>query len=192
MKWIFYSVIFLFTSTGCDRDNREKALQLKLAEVDQKEQDLLAREKSIQLREEELLKREKLLDSASRNNMPDTLSTLHPDLPGLYNVTMKCTETSCPGSAVGDTQNEQWEIGFENNSVIIKAMSDKKLVRIYKGSYIGNSIELSAQPENMAAPQAGIIIVRLQETKENGLEGLREVTRQEDCRIIYDLDFQKK
>lgn len=193
MKWpIFLFILFLFTAIGCDTQKREKALKLKESELNKKEQELLVREQTVQLREEELLRREKLLDSASASNVADTLLALHPSLPGIYNVTMKCTETTCQGSAVGDTKNEQWELSFENNVVLIKAMSDKKLIRIYRGHYVGNSIELIAQPDNTATPQAGNMIVRLQETKESGLDGMREITRPENCRIIYDLDLQKQ
>ena len=193
MKWLpFFLVLFLLTAVGCDTQKREKVLQLKEAELNRRDQELLIREQTVQLKEEELLNREKLLDSLTNNNVADTLLTLHPALPGLYNVTMRCTETTCAGSAVGDTKNEQWEVSFENNTVVVKAMADKKLVRLYKGTYVGNSIELTAQTDASTATQPGNMIVRLQETNDKGLDGTREITRPENCRIIYDLDLQKQ
>ena len=105
---------------------------------------------------------------------------------------MKCTETTCTGSAVGDTKTEQWQIGFENNKVIVTATSNNKLLRLYAGNYVGNSLELTAQQDNAITPQVGKIVVRLQETKENKLEGQREIIRPEDCRIVYDLQLQKQ
>jgi hypothetical protein len=184
-------ILFLLGSPGCDTQEREKALELKAAELNQKEQELSLRQQSLELREEELSTREKRLDSTSSIVIKDTLATLHPNIPGLYNVTMRCTETTCAGSAVGDTKTEQWEITFEDNSVCINAMADKKVVRIYKGSYTGGYIELAAQADNITTLQAGNMVVRLQQTKENQLEGLREITRQDNCRIVYRLDLQK-
>jgi hypothetical protein len=181
----------LLAASGCDTQKREKALELKEIELNEKEHELFVREKKVQLKEEELLSREKLLDSLTNRNVADTLSALHPHVPGLYNVTMKCIETTCTGSAVGDTKIEQWEFSFESNSVVVKAMTGKTLARIYKGKFVGVSIELAAQLDN-PNPQAGNIIVRLQATKDNGLEGTREITRLENCRIIYDLDLQKQ
>ena len=188
----FFLIVFCMVTTSCDDQKRENALKLKETELNQKDQELLVREKSIELKEKELSDREKLLDSVSNSNVADTLSALYPELPGVYNVAMRCTETTCTGSAVGDTKNEQWDIAFENNTVLIKAMSDKKLVRIYRGSYAGSSIELIAQQDNTATPQAGNMIVRLQPAKDSRLKGTREITGPESCRIIYNLDLQKQ
>jgi hypothetical protein len=193
MKWfILLFLTFSFAALGCDTQKQENALQLREAKLKEKEQEVLLREQTVQLKEAELLERLKLLDSLTNPNVADTLSTLHAPLPGVYNVTMKCTETNCTGSAVGDTKIEQWELSFENNLVIVKAMSEKKLLRIYKGSYTGSAIELTAQQDNLNTPQAGSMIVRLQETKDNGLDGTREITRPDNCRITYDLDLQKQ
>jgi len=144
------------------------------------------------LKEEELLQRERSIDSASTSITKDTLGSLLPGLPGEYHVTMRCTETTCPGSAVGDTKTEQWQFTIENNQIIIRAMSNKKLVRVYKGGYAGNTMELFAQTDTVTSLQAGNMIVRLQETRENRLRGMREITRQDNCRIIYDLDLEKQ
>ena len=83
-------------------------------------------------------------------------------------------------------------MAYEQNVVVIRAMSDAKLIRIYKGNYFGGSIELEAQSDSLTTSPAGKIIVRLQETKDHELYGLREITRQDDCRIIYNLDLKKQ
>ncbi|MEJ7767472.1 MAG: hypothetical protein WKF89_06655 [Chitinophagaceae bacterium] len=200
MKLLYFSLIlFLFLSPACDTGKQEDSIPLKAAELNQKEQELLAREQLVEQKERELARREqifdsasnKLQDSASNNGIIDSSLELRPNIPGLYNVTMKCTQTNCTGSAVGDTKNEQWNITYEQNFVIIRAMSDKKLVRIYKGNYLVGGIELEAQPDSLTALPVGKIIVRLQETKDNQLDGVREITRQDDCRVIYDLDLKK-
>ena len=200
MKLLYFSLILLLFSPACSTREEENSIRLKVAELSQKEQELLAREQLLEQKELELSRREHVLDSASKKvpdsalNMSSTDSLLHsrPHMPGLYNVTMKCTKTNCPGSAVGDTKNEQWNISFEQNLVIIRAMADKKLVRIYKGNYLPGGIELEAQADSLTTLPVGKIIVRLQETKDNQLDGVREITRQDDCRIIYDLDLEKQ
>jgi len=190
MKWLFFLFFMLIVSPGCDMRKREQVLQLKEAELNQKEQELLLRENSLQLKEAELAK-EKMLPDSTINNSIDTLVALHPTFPGLYNVTMRCIETTCSGSAVGDTKTEQWGISFQNNSVIAKAMSDNKLIRIYSGAYVGNSFELIAQQDTVTLDPEVKMVIRLQLTKENEITGQREIIRPNDCRIVYALEFKK-
>lgn len=193
MKWFIFLFFSLFIFLpGCEMHKREQELKVKVAELNQKEQELLLKEKSLQLKQEELAKREKLLDSTAFQNSIDTLSALHPNLPGLWNVTMRCTETTCTGSAVGDTKKEQWEISFQNNTVIAKAMSDNKLLRVYSGTYEGSLFELSAQQDNVVTAPSAKMIVRLQKTKENEMAGQREIIRPEECRIVYALELSKQ
>lgn len=189
---VLFLGLWLITSTGCDLREREMELEKKLSEVNQKEQELLVKEKSLQLKEDELAQKEKLLDSASNKLMADSLAVLHPELPGTWNVTMRCTETTCPGSAVGDVKNEQWQISYQDNTVIVNAMSDNKLVRTYSGTYTGSVIELSTQPDTAQAGQNTKMVVRLQVTKDNEMTGQREIIRPEDCRIVYSLDLKKQ
>lgn len=188
---IVFLGLWLMIATGCGLQEREMELEKKISEVNQKEQELLLKEKSLQLKEEELAQREKLVDSSSNKPAVDSLAVLHPELAGTWNVTMRCTETTCAGSAVGDTRNEQWVITYQDNTVIANALSDNKVVRVYSGSYNGNSIELSTQPNDADPEQTTTMIVRLQATKENKMAGQREIIRAEDCRIVYSLDMEK-
>jgi hypothetical protein len=188
---IVFLGLWLMIATGCGLQEREKELQKKISEVNQKEQELLLKEKSLQLKEEELAHREKLLDSSSKKSVADSVAVLHPELAGTWNVTMRCTETTCAGSAVGDTKNEQWVISYQDNTVIANAISDNKIVRVYAGSYNGNSLELSTQPNAADPEQKTKMVVRLQVTKENEMAGQREIIHPEDCRIVYSLDLKK-
>jgi hypothetical protein len=193
MKYLsLLSVILIFSFSGCKSDEREKIIAEKAAKLDTMERQLEQRWQSLALKEAELLRKEKLIDSISNRITTDTLGRLHAGLPGLYNVTMICTETTCPGSAVGDTKSEQWRLEIANNLVIAEAMSNQTIVRIYKGGYNGNTIELVAQADTANALPAGKMIVRLQEVRENQLRGSREITRQDNCRIIYELNLQKQ
>lgn len=189
---VFYLLITLFIILpSCEIQKRQETLNKKEDDLKQWEQQLSLKEDSLQLKAAELAKRETLLDSTKLNAI-DTLSVLYPQVPGIWNVSMKCTETTCSGSAVGDTKKEQWEISFQNNTIVAKAMSDNKLLRIYSGSFTGNAFELSSQQENVATQQGAKMFVRLQTNKENQMTGQREISRPEECRIVYALELSKQ
>ena len=191
MKCLFLIWGFcIIATTGCGLRERENALNKKTSEVAQKEQELLLRENALQVKEEALNKRAMLLDSTIKK-ATDSLSISHPRVPGSWLVKMTCTKATCPGSAVGDTKTERWEIAFQNNVVIAKALSNEKLVRIYMGTYVGNFLELTAQQDISTTTSVTRIFVRLRETKENEMEGQREINRQEGCHIVYGLTLKK-
>jgi hypothetical protein len=191
MKYVILVYLFSFFAAGCGLREREMELEKRTNELNRKEQELLLKIKSFQLQEEELLKRQKQLDSSSRL-LADSFLLQHPKILGKWNVTMHCTETTCPGSAIGDIKNEQWEISYQNKQVIAQAYSDNKLVRIYSGNYNGSAIELSTGPDNPDLSLSTNMIVRIQEIKENEMRGKREIIRPDNCRIIYDLLFKKQ
>ena len=191
MRSVFFILSMLLFLTSCSSREREKRLQQKELELNQKEQELLMKERSLQEREDQLAERENILDSSTNKLLVDTSILLNTHLPGLYNATMHCTETTCPGSAVGDTKTEQWQINYQDNQVIAKAISGNKQIRVYIGNYSGNILELSSQ-QNDSIPSTTKMIVRLQETKENEMEGQREIIRGEDCHIVYALQLKKQ
>ncbi len=191
MKIQFYIFFIFLLCTGCYDRSKEKLLEEKEIALAQKEQELLIKDNDLQLKEEDLLEREKLLDTSNRA-VADTLAALHPTLSGNWNVTMRCTETTCAGSAVGDVKKEQWQIAFQSNTIIATATIDNKVVRVYSGNFIGNSFVLTAQQESGEAPQGTRIVVRLQKNKDNQLSGQREIIRPQECKIVYSLDLQKQ
>ena len=191
MKWIIlFSGLCLMTS--CSLREREKEIEKKMSELNQKEQELVLKEKSLQLREDELAKKEKLLDSTLNKRQGDTLATVNPQLVGNWVVKMNCIETTCSGSAVGDTKTEQWEISYQENTVIAKAMAGQALVRIYTGSYSGNTLQLTTQSEQASGLQAAKMTVTLILSHDNEMEGEREIIRADDCKIVYALQLKKK
>lgn len=184
---LFLLLVLLF-SPGCELQKREQNLQEKKELLDQREKELLLKESALHAKEEELLKREKLLDSTLRT---DSLMVIDSTLIGNWSVRMVCTSTTCTGSAVGDTRNEEWNISFENNSIIARAMADNKLIRIYSGMYTGNTLELISDVEHTSLQPATRMVVRLRIVKEKSMEGQREIIRENDCKIIYDLKMEK-
>lgn len=184
------TLFFLFTIlllTTCDYRKREEALRTKEAALNQKEQELVLKEKSLQLKEEDILKREKRLDST----VTDSSYIVDSTLIGNWSVKMVCTETTCTGSAVGDTKTENWQITYQTNSIIAKVISNNQLTRIYTGFYTGNTIELVEDQNKEASASQTKMVVRLRVIDSTHLEGQREISR-EDCKVIYSLQLGKE
>ncbi len=189
MKCIAVILVFLlFLSSGCDLRKREDEVKKQLERINQKEQELVLREKTLQVKEEELLKREQKLDSSGR----DSLMVIDSSMIGRWNVKMTCTETTCPGSAVGDVKSEEWELSLESNQIIARAFDGNKLLRIYSGIYTGNTIELVANMETLPQQPPTKMVARLRIVNNTSMEGQREINRENQCKIIYDLKLEKK
>ena len=160
-----------------------------MQELNVKEQELALKEQSLSIKEEQLNEKEKSLDS-TKNVVNDSLFVQHQKLPGTWMVDMQCTETSCPGSAVGDIKSEQWDFSFQGNTVIVSAMSHDKLLRTYTGSYVENLLKLNVQQDSAETNAA--IVVRLQQKNEKEMEGEREIIQASGCHILYSLRLKKQ
>ncbi|MEO6832497.1 MAG: hypothetical protein ABI378_08670 [Chitinophagaceae bacterium] len=156
-----------------------------------RERFLSIREQALDLREQQISGREKKLDSTFRKIAYDSLVALHSDILGRWTVKMQCTETTCLGSAVGDTKNEIWEIKFENQFVIIDASSNGQLVRVYSGAYDGAGLKLSVKIDSVDASAANME-VRLMEISATEMQGEREIRQTNGCRILYSLKLKKQ
>lgn len=188
MRILPASIIFLLIFSGCEFRKKEAQLEEKEKALNLREEQVLIKEKNLSLREEALLKREQKLDSSSRF---DSLTLINPQITGNWSATMVCTQTSCTGSAVGDTKTELWQINYEGSSVVAKALANSQLVRVYTGAYTADGLELSeAKTGSQAAPLTRMV-VRLKMTDSTRMEGQREITR-EDCSIVYHLQLQKE
>ncbi len=192
LKWLFLlSICSALTFSSCNLRQREIDLEKKAAQVNEKEQLLFAKEQSLEFREQMLNEREKILDSTSKKIANDSLFKNYPNLPGSWAVKMICTETNCPGSAVGDSKNEQWEITFHDNAIIATAISNNQMVRVYTGHNTGNSIRLTVQKDS-ADSQTSRMTVRLQNIRDKEMEGEREIIQENGCRIVYALQLKKQ
>jgi len=190
MKGLFIIFLFLlFAVSSCDLRQREEALQKREASLNQKEQELLLKERTLQLKEEELAKRQQQIDSSKKT---DTTHIVNPALAGTWDVKMTCTETTCAGSAVGDTKNEEWVIAYEANTLLAKAMANGQVSRIYSGFSTGNIVELVENRTAAAGTEAtSRMTVRLRLVDETHMDGQREIVRDKDCKIVYALQLEK-
>lgn len=187
-RLVFCFSFFLFLFSSCNFAEREREIQKRLQELSFKEQELTEKEKELLLREEEILNKEKFIDSSAK----DSNFVYNDVLPGLWNVKMVCTETTCPGSAVGDTKSETWDIHYQDRLVIARVLENNKLARIYSGYYNGNMLQLNYEGFDTNPEQTTLMTVRLKLTDKGQLEGEREISRPEKCRIIYSLKLNKQ
>jgi hypothetical protein len=176
--------------SSCGLREREKQVEQRNTELNEKEQNLTLQEQKLRLKEDELSKREKTLDSLEVIQVTEKETLKDPGLEGTWTVRMRCIETNCAGSAVGDTRNEQWVFSYENNHIIVKAFSANKLVRVYSGDYSSDPLLLYAQLD--ADAQATRMTVRLNRNRPNEMKGEREIIRAEGCTILYALELKKQ
>ena len=181
----FAAILF----SGCNLREREATLKKKEDAINDKEQQLLLKEKTLQLKEDELTRRQHLIDSSATQ---DTTAKVNASLVGTWAVQMSCTETSCQGSAVGDTKTETWELNYQDKNVIAKAKVNNELVRVYSGIYNGTTLELM-ETQNETLPAVTKIVVHLRTVSDSKLEGQREIERlNESCKIVYAVTMEKK
>lgn len=185
-------ILILLLSTilpACESRQKEIALQQKEDSLNQREQQLLLREKTLEIREAEFLRKESGRDSTS---LVDSSGFYNPALLGDWSVKMTCTETTCAGSAVGDVNNQEWNFSYQGNSIIAKVMEGNTLVRTYTGIYVNNTIEMTESVQGTSIQPAVKMQVRLRIINNTGMEGQREIIRENNCKIIYALELQKK
>ena len=185
---VFILLAFFVFCAGCDLQERERELQKKEAALDLREHELLSREQTIQRKEAELARKEQTPDSTSL----DSVQVVNPALTGRWDVQMTCTETTCTGSAVGDTKTEQWEMAYEGSTLVAKAKASDRLVREYTGSYTGSVIQLANHTPVPDTTNRTTMFVRLRMVDETNLEGQREIVRDGNCKIVYAMKLQKK
>jgi hypothetical protein len=187
MKITLIYVVAVLVFTSCDYHKREEEIRRKETELIRKELELSLKEKSLQLKEDDLLKREKRLDST----ITDSTYIVDSTLIGNWAVKMVCTETTCTGSAVGDTKTENWQVTYQSNSIIAKVIANNQLTRIYAGFYTGNTLELVEEQNNYTSASPTKMVVRLHVIDSTHLEGQREISR-ESCKVVYSLQLEKE
>jgi hypothetical protein len=183
MRYFFILCLLSLTGLACKNRKAENLMQQREMALNQKEQELLLREKKLELKEAALTEIQNRLDSTMKK---DTVKISYQPLIGLWNAKMVCIETTCAGSAVGDNKAEQWDFSYQSNTIIAKAMVNKNISRVYTGTYTGNSFELTENRTDTVAPDTRMF-VRINIIDSTHMAGQRQIIREGDCRIVYDL-----
>lgn len=183
------SFAFILLFAACGKSGNERNLEKREQTVEAKEQQLLILEEQLKLKEQELIKREQQIDSLKTES--DSIGTYNPKVIGNWTVTMQCTETSCEGSAIGDTKTEQWNISYQDKTVIAKAYANKKLIRTYSGLFKENNLQLSARQTPETDTQMDVILSP-HPTTEGLMEGQRVISQGGKCRIVYSIKAERQ
>jgi len=179
---LFLMIAVLLQS--CGPNEREKALNQRQEEISKKEQQLISWEQQLKIKEQTLETEKLSLDSAKKQI--DSASVYDPAITGRWTVKMSCTETSCEGSAIGDTKTEQWDISYKDHTISVHAYSGKVLIRTYVGTYRNSALKLVNEQPNADA----LFSATLNFIGEGRMDGIREI-RQKDCKIVYVLNARK-
>lgn len=185
-----FSSILLVVSlilSGCGKSANQENIEKREKQIQLKEQQLKAFEQQLKLKEQNLLSREQQLDSLKIQS--DTVGVYNPKLIGNWMVNMQCIETTCEGSAIGDTKTEQWNIAYKNNKVVVSASSNKKVIRVYTGLYKENTLELKAHPSDLETEMSAVLTPH--SSTENLMEGRRIINHSGKCKIVYALKAEK-
>jgi hypothetical protein len=177
---IFLALGSLLTCCG---ENEKRA-----KELEKKEQKLRIWEQQLSLREQALIKRELIIDSLTSNS--HTRGVVDPKLVGDWRMTMVCTETTCEGSAIGDTKTEHWNISYQNNRVVARVTANKQLIRTYSGFFKENTLELTADQAPESETQMRVVLNPSSEIA-NLMEGERVINQGGKCKIVYQLKAEK-
>jgi hypothetical protein len=184
MKLFYLSIIILLLTNSCsDNGTLMKA----------KEDSLNRREAELNRRELALRQREELLKEGLRqkDSIAGTDSTaLLQQFTGQWSARLTCVEATCTGYAVGDIKNEEWNISFEEGKVLTRARADGQEIRVYSGQINGAVLEMGEDLQKTPSPAAAQMIVRLQQVRTGVLEGRREVFRENNCKIVFDLHLE--
>jgi hypothetical protein len=169
--------------------NREGSDQLKLRElkVIQKEEELKIFEQKLISKDIEISGREQLLDSLE--HFSDTTGIYNSKLIGNWTVIMKCIETTCEGSALGDTKTERWNISYHNNRVVVKVMSKNTISRVYLGVYTETG--LTVQSRQLEGDLLTSMKIQLNQISDSKMDGIREINQGGNCKIIYSVGLSK-
>lgn len=194
MNRLPFFLLFLLVFSSCKDQAHEQQLQQREAELTSREQALAQRETALALREQAMQQKETAAppDSLAQTIPADT--ALLRQLPGTWATRMSCIETDCPGSAIGDSKNEQWKFVVEQNTVRATATANKKVIRVYSGTLEGNTLKMTAQhiPNETLADASFTVL--LQAAGERRLEGRREISKPapDNCHIVYSLELSKE
>lgn len=183
----YYVFIIISLLLACGGADDQKSVELREKEVEQKEEILKLWEEQLKSKELGLINRERQIDSL---NQSDTLGVVSPKLVGVWKVTMQCIETTCEGSAIGDTKTEQWDISYQNTKVVVSAVSNQKMIRFYTGLLKNNTLKLTAQ-SSPDETQMDVVLTP-HPTVDKLMEGQRVITQRGKCKIVYAIKASKQ
>jgi len=126
-------------------------------------------------------------DEATRKLAEESKKFGFSDVVGVWNITMRCIQSDCPSTSIGDIRTETWHINYENYSISVVVIGNKNTNRDYEGDFNGKKLTLKNEVDNGSAWSSSIskTNVELIMKNEKFLEGIREVLNPDPCIIRY-------
>lgn len=186
----FFLFVFVLLFAACYDKQREQQLV-------QREQALLEKEKQFALKETEyqaLIKmRDSLLtrrmaDSGKKNGMVNV--NWPPEIAGLWNGKVVCTESSCSDYVAGDVRTDVWEFGSDSSQLVAKVINNNKLIRVYTAVYNNNQARLHFKTDAAIDKQVEMNIL-LNEISAAKIKGLRILTIDDKCTAKFSVELSR-
>ncbi len=184
-KYFFAVVTCILLLSSCNENLKRKEL-----EIQKREQAVLEKEKSIALIESEYLKLQKMRDSIVSIQDSITVHTLPVDIQGKWNGKLVCIESNCTDYVVGDVRMDEWEITEDRGQIIAKNSNKVGVIRVYRGKYEGNSIQLFSESEP-TAPKSRSFKIEFTTIAEKKLSGSREIRVDNACLSKFTIELSR-
>jgi len=161
-------------------------------ELEKREQILLQKENDFALKEadyEALLKmRDSLL--AKKDTITDSIvyKTWPSEIAGQWNSKIICTASDCSNYIVGDQGSDVWDFISDSSQMITKITGNKKLVRVYRGSYDGSRIKLNFSTDS-TSPKHVVMNVLLNDIQPGRMKGTRTINIDSSCTATFSIEL---
>ena len=171
--------------SACKDNEHEK-------ELEKREQILLQKENNFALKEadyEALLKmRDSLL--AKKDSVTDSsvYKTWPAEIAGQWNSKVICTASTCNTYIVGDQRSDVWDFISDSSQMITRITSNKKLVRVYLGSYDGSQVKLNFSTDS-TSPKHVIMNVFLNDIQPGIMKGTRTINIDSSCTATFSIEL---
>ncbi len=183
-----YKIIFLlwivFTLTACGNKDRQE-------ELTEREVTLLEKEKQFALKEAEYKLLLQVRDSVQSLEDNEPTPVAWPQgMAKKWNARVVCVASNCTDYVVGDQRSDVWELGDESGKLVVKAINNNKLVRLYLAQYENNAIRLHYITESAASKQV-VMQVALTEITASRMRGVRAVSVDNKCTAVFSVELNR-
>lgn len=173
--------------SACQDNEHEK-------ELDKREQVLLQKENAFALKQADYEALLKMRDSMLAKKDTITDSIVHKiwpaEIAGQWNSKVICTASSCNDYIVGDQRSDVWDFISDSSQMITRITGNKKLVRVYLGSYDGSQVKLNFSTDS-TSPKHVIMNVVLNDIKPGRMKGTRTINIDSSCTATFSIELNR-
>lgn len=170
---------------ACSDHTREKALT-------DREQVLAEKEKAFASKQMDYESLLKMRDSLSSIKKTDTIIKRWPtSIAGLWSSKLVCIASNCNEYVIGDQKtNELWNFTYDTTNTIVSILSNKTLVRIYKGFYDSSAIMLHFKTDSLAK-RAVYMTVQLDQLTDKMIKGTQSIQIDSTCNAKFSVELSR-